>query len=87
MPASHFTMWAMLTLMLFGAVGGTLIHGNVLGSIRAAYPSDLVKREALHRCGEMNASFSRFSEQDRDNCYRAIIPASAQASSKADGGW
>jgi hypothetical protein len=66
-------MWAMLALMAFGAFGGVLVHGNVLGSIRAAYPSDLGRRDALHRCGRMDAEFSRFSEHDR----AVVLPGDA----------
>ena len=83
MPASYFTMWGMLILMALGAAGEVVAHGDVLGSIRKAYPSDLAKRDALHRCGRMDAEFSRFSEQDRDTCYRAILPVSSQASGNA----
>lgn len=87
MPMNYVTMWAMLGLMTFGAVGGFLIHGDFIGSIRAAYPSDPVKREVLHRCGQMDAEFSRFSAPDREACYRAILPPPAQAAVKPDGRW
>jgi hypothetical protein len=80
MPASYFTMWGLLILMVLGAVGGLLVHGNVWGSIRDAYPADVTRRDALRRCGEMDAAFSRFSEDDRQNCYRTILPASATES-------
>lgn len=84
MSQSYFTMWGMLILMAFGALAGPLIHGNVFGSIRAAYPTDQAKRDALHRCGEMDSDFSRFSEHDRDICYRAVLrpvgPTAATAS-------
>jgi len=80
-------MWGMLIVMAFGAVAGPLVHGNVLGSIHAAYPSDEAKRDALHRCGEMDAEFSRFSARDRDVCYRAVLRASDQASSHMAGDW
>jgi hypothetical protein len=73
MPSSYFTMWSMLIIMALGAVAGPLIHGNVLGAVRAAYPSDDAERDALHRCGEMDAGFSRFSEHDRDLCYRVVL--------------
>jgi hypothetical protein len=85
MPMNYFTMWGMLILMAFGAVGGALVHGNVWGSIRDAYPSDPGQRHALQRCGEMDAQFSRFSAGDRDACYRAVLPASARASSDVTG--
>jgi hypothetical protein len=73
MPSSYFTMWGMLLLMGFGVVIGPLIHGNVIGSIRAAYPSDEAKSAALRRCGEMDVEFSRFLQRDRDVCYRAML--------------
>jgi hypothetical protein len=83
MPMNYFTMWGMLILMAFGAVGGALIHGNLLGSIRGAYPSDSAQRYALQHCGEMDSNFSRFSAGDRDSCYRAVLPAAAHVSSNA----
>jgi hypothetical protein len=57
---------------------GPLIHNNVPGSLRAAYPADQTKREALDRCGAMDADFSRFSQQDRDVCYRALLHAAGR---------
>lgn len=87
MPMNYVTMWGMLILMAFGAVGGALIHGDVLGSIRAAYPSDPVQRYALHRCGEMDSGFSRFSAGDRDACYHAVMPAAAHVSSDTAVKW
>jgi hypothetical protein len=87
MPQSYFTMWATLFLLAFGALGGALIHGDVFGSIRAAYPADTARRDALHRCGQMDAEFSRFSEHDREVCYRAIMPVSAQVSSSGAPEW
>jgi hypothetical protein len=79
MPASYVTMWGLLILMVLGAASGVMLHGDFFESIREAYPSDEAKRDALHRCGEMDEEFSRFSKLDRDNCYRAILPASASA--------
>jgi hypothetical protein len=87
MPMNYFTMWGMLTLMAFGAVGGALIHGNALGSIRAAYPANPAQRYALQHCGEMDAGFSRFSAGDREACYRAVFPTAAHASSNPVGKW
>jgi hypothetical protein len=75
MPQSYFMMWGMLILMAFGALAGPLIHGDLLGTIRAAYPHDEAKSDALHRCGAMDSDFSRFSEHDRDICYRAMLHA------------
>jgi hypothetical protein len=78
-PSSYFTMWGMLIIMALGAVAGPLVHGNVLGSIRAAYPADVAKRDALHRCAAMDSDFSRFSEHDRDVCYHAMLHTGGQA--------
>ena len=87
MPMNYFTMWGMLILMAFGAVGGSLFHGNVLGSVGDAYPSDPAQRDALQRCGEMDVQFSRFSASDRDACYRAVLSAAAHASSNPAAKW
>lgn len=87
MSTSYFSMWAMLILMAFGAFGGLVIHGNLLGSIREAFPASTIKQEALQRCGRMDAQFSRFFAQDRETCYRAVLGASPQAASNAAGEW
>ncbi|HWB50307.1 MAG TPA: hypothetical protein VG651_14445 [Stellaceae bacterium] len=81
MPSNNFMMWGMLIIMALGAVAGPLIHGNALTTIRAAYPAEGAKRDALHRCGEMDAGFSRFSAHDRDVCYRAMLHAAGDAAS------
>ncbi len=81
MPTNYFTMWGLLTLMAFGAVGGALVHGDALGAIHRAYPADPARRQALHQCGAMDTGFSRFSASDRAACYRALLPAAADASS------
>jgi len=87
MPMSYVTMWGMLFLMALGAVGEFMTGGNLIGAVRDAFPSDLARREALERCGQMDAQFSRFSQSDRDGCYRAMLPASARVSSNAAGEW
>jgi hypothetical protein len=86
MPTSYVTMWGMLILMGLGAGGELATHGNLFGLVREAYPADLIKRDALNRCGQMGADFSRFSQHDRETCYRAILPAAVRASSNAAGG-
>jgi len=58
-------MFAMLAIMVFGASEGRLAH-----AFRSSFPSDLAKREALHRCSAGDSKFSRFSERDRHDCYR-----------------
>jgi hypothetical protein len=84
MPASYVTMWGLLALMALGAAFELMPGGSLIGSLHAAYPADLVKRDALHRCGEMDEQFSRFAAADRENCYKAMLPA-AHASSTGGG--
>lgn len=81
MPMNYFTMWGLLALMAFGAVGGALIHGGAMSAIRGAYPGDPAMRLALQQCGAMDAGFSRFSASDREACYRALRPATDASSS------
>jgi hypothetical protein len=81
--SSYFTMWSMLTIMAVGAAADPLVHGNALGAIRAAYPSDPTKSDALHRCAQIDRDFSRFSEHERELCYQAVIRETQQASSNA----
>jgi hypothetical protein len=85
-PSSYATMWGLLILMALGVGLELMSGGSLTGALRAAYPADLVKRDALHRCGQMDEQFSRFSANDRENCYKAILPASAHFSSTAVGG-
>lgn len=80
MPSSPFMMWGMLLVMAFGAVAGPLVHGNVWGTIHAAYPAEEAKRAALRYCSAIDAEFSRFSAQDRDLCYRAVLRGAAEPS-------
>jgi len=71
--SSYFTMWGMLTIMAVGAAADPLVHGDALSAIRAAYPSDPTKSDALHRCARIDADFSRFSAHDRQLCYQAML--------------
>lgn len=84
MPQSYFTMWCMLALLALGAVIGPLMHGHLLGSVRAAYPSDEAKSAALHHCAGLDHDFSRFSEHDRDVCYRALRVDDQTAATASD---
>jgi hypothetical protein len=79
MPASNFTMWGMLILMALGAaISAGAFHGNIIASVGEAYPADVAKRDALRRCGRLDSEFSRFSDEDRKTCYRAVLPAAAE---------
>lgn len=73
MSYSYFTMWGMLALLALGAVGGGIYRGDLIGTFRDAYPSDIVHQDALRRCAESDASFSKFSQEDRETCYRALL--------------
>jgi hypothetical protein len=87
MSLGYFTMWGMLIVMGFG-VGLTLVfHGNPIGAIQDAYPSDRVKQEALRRCGAADPQFSRFSQDDRETCYRSYFAASSQNWSSSPNAW
>ena len=76
-------MWGMLTIMAVGVAADPLVHGDALGAIRAAYPSDPMKSDALHRCARIDSDFSRFSAHDRQLCYQAMLhepePSTASA--------
>ena len=52
------TMWGILIPMAFDALAGPLIHGNVVGSSRAAYPRVRAEGDALHCGGAMRGDFS-----------------------------
>jgi hypothetical protein len=79
MPSSYFTMWGLLILMGLGAFGGLIYRGDLLSTFSGAYPSDPGRQDALRRCGEADASFSKFSADDRRACYRAMLPSSTAA--------
>jgi hypothetical protein len=81
MSYGYFTMWGALIVMAFGVVLTVIFAGNPIGSIRDAYPPDLARQDALQRCGQTGAEFSRFSRDDRKNCYRVLLSAPRQASS------
>ena len=85
MRTSYVSMWAMLGIMSFGAFGGALIRGDPWGSLRAAFPADTIRQEALRRCGQVDPGFSRFSTQDRTACYRAIGSLPDRVSSSTPG--
>jgi hypothetical protein len=73
MSYSTFTMWGMLTLLALGAFGGAIYRGDLISTFRGAYPSDLARQSALRRCSQADAAFSKFSESDREACYRSQI--------------
>jgi hypothetical protein len=83
MSLGYFTMWGMLIVMGFGVVLTLVFDGSPIGALREAYPSDLSRQEALHRCGQMNPQFSRFSQHDREACYQVIMAAQISIDGRA----
>lgn len=77
MATNYFTMWGMLALMTFGALCDPILRDSVMAPIHAAFPSDPSQRYALERCREFDPGFSRFSDGDRDRCYRAVLHTSS----------
>jgi len=87
MSLGSFTMWGMLIVMGFGVGLTVAFNGNPIGAVQDAYPSDRVKQEALRRCGVADPQFSRFSRDDRENCYRTYFTASSQNWSSNPNAW
>jgi hypothetical protein len=81
MSSSYFSMWGLLILMGLGAVGGLIHRGQLVSTFSEAYPSDPARHDALHRCGDGNPSFSKFSAADRQACYKAMLPPTTMAAS------
>ena len=73
MSYNSLMMWGTLSLMVLGGAGGAVYRGDLVQNFRDAYPSDMFKQDALRRCTRMDASFSKFSSSDRDNCYRSQL--------------
>jgi len=47
-----------------------LFGGQAIAYMKAGYPSDVIRREALDRCAAADIHFLRFSEKDRTDCYK-----------------
>ena len=75
MSYSYFTMWGLLILMGLAAFGGLTYRGEILSTLSEAYPADPAKQNALRRCGDADASFTKFSADDRRACYRVLLPS------------
>jgi len=66
-------MWGLLILLGLGAFGGAIYRGDFIQTFRDAYPAEIDKQDALRRCHQADAGFSKFSASDRDNCYAAML--------------
>jgi hypothetical protein len=73
MPSGYFTMWGMLILIALGASFELWSQGGPTEWYHAAYPSDPEHQDALRRCSENDNQFSRFSFQNREDCYRTML--------------
>ncbi len=47
---------------------------QAIAFMKAGYPPDTIKREALDRCAAADSHFLRFSAKDRIDCYRTAHP-------------
>jgi hypothetical protein len=47
-----------------------LFGGQAIAYMKAGYPSDAIRREALDRCSAADIHFLRFSAKDRTDCYK-----------------
>jgi len=47
-----------------------LFGTHAVAFVKAGYPSDTIRREALARCAAADIHFLRFSAQDRTDCYK-----------------
>jgi hypothetical protein len=43
---------------------------KAIALVKAGYPPDTIKREALDRCAAADTHFLRFSAKDRIDCYK-----------------
>ena len=84
MSYNYFTMWGLLFLLALGAFGGAIYRGDLISNFRDAYPSDVGEQDALRRCGQADASFNKFSESDRQNCYGAMLHTVAMRGSTSN---
>ncbi len=47
-----------------------LFGTHAVAFVKAGYPSDTIRREALARCAAADTHFLRFSAKDRIDCYK-----------------
>src|SRR5665213_2851592 len=50
-----------------------LFGGQAIAYVKAGYPSDAIRREALDHCAAADIHFLRFSEKDRTDCYKTCL--------------
>ena len=48
----------------------TFFGTQAVAYVKAGYPHDTIKREALDRCAAADTHFLRFSAKDRTDCYK-----------------
>jgi hypothetical protein len=66
------TRWySMLTGGVVLAAVVILFGTQAIAFVKAGYPHDTIRREALDRCASADIHFLRFSEKDRTDCYKS----------------
>ena len=48
-----------------------LFGTQAIAFVKAGYPPDTIRREALDRCAAADIHFLRFSAKDRIDCYKS----------------
>jgi hypothetical protein len=48
-----------------------LFGTQAIAFVKAGYPTDTIRREALDHCAAADIHFLRFSAQDRTDCYKS----------------
>jgi hypothetical protein len=76
------SLWMMMVVV---AVAIATFGDGIPPFLRAAYPTDPFKRDALAKCQAVDVSFVRFSSGDRAACYSLmhIAPLSLRNSEDA----
>jgi len=65
------TRWySMLAGVVVLAAVIILFGTQAIAFVKAGYPPDTIKREALDRCAAADIHFLRFSAKDRTDCYK-----------------
>jgi len=62
--------YSMLAGVVVLAAVVILFGTQAIAFVKAGYPSDTIRREALDRCAAADIHFLRFSEKDRADCYK-----------------
>lgn len=65
------TRWYSLLAGVVVLAAVVILFGTqAIAFMKAGYPADTIRREALDRCAAADIHFLRFSEKDRADCYK-----------------